>query len=71
MERLIVVSYLQIFVQEISLTNTIFWSHVLLQLFVSKNWNKAWIEMMASEGVEGVLAERKKAPSTCIIVNNA
>ena len=39
--------------------------------FLSKNCTEAQIGVIASEGTEGILAERREAAFTCIIVNNA
>ena len=72
------VSYLQTYVLKISLIELILWSIGLN--FESKNylWTKIepkrkykWLQAKRSEGAEGVLAEPKKDPSICIIVNNA
>ena len=41
------------------------WSHVLLLLFVRKNWTKGWYDWLRakwSEGAEGILVERRGAP---------
>ena len=72
------VSYLQTYVLKISLIELILWSIRLN--FESKNylWTKIepkrkykWLQAKRSEGVEGVLAEPREDPSTCIMVNNA
>ena len=72
------VSYLQVYVLKISLTELILWSIRLN--FVTKNylWTKIepkrkykWLQAKRSEGAEGVRAEPREDLSTCIIVNNS
>ena len=66
------------YVLKISLTELILW-RIRLN-FVTKNylWTKIepkrkykWLQVKRSEGAEGVRAEPREDPSTCIIVNNS